>query len=235
MELRILGCDGSYPAALGACSGYLVDAGAEGRILLDCGSGVMGKLMSVTDPASLDAIVLTHWHNDHASDMLVLRYYLQIAGVKLPLYAPPEGGALRTLCECPQFDLCDLAGGLKLKGLTVQAHPVVHAVPAYALKIIHGSNTLVYTGDISKTDGAAAFIGPADVLLCDATFTNAQWHAGMPHLSARQAAELALEAGVGRLVLTHCPPSNDPHTLLREAREVFADSLSAYPGLIVPL
>lgn len=235
MELRIIGCDGSYPGALGACSGYLVDAGDQGKVLLDCGSGVMGKLMSFMDPASLDAIVLTHWHNDHASDLLVLRYYLQIVGVRLPLYAPLEGGALRSLCECPQFDLRDIAGGTAIKGLRVQAQAVAHAVPAYALRIAQGDKILVYTGDLTAIGQMAAFAEGADVLVCDATFTDAQWHEGMPHISARMAAQLALDAKVDQLVLTHCPPSNDAPTLLRQAREVFADSCSAAPDLIIRL
>ncbi len=235
MELRIIGCDGSYPAALGACSGYLVDAGDQGKVLLDCGSGVMSKLMSIMDPASLDAIVLTHWHNDHASDLLVLRYYLQIAGARLSLYAPTEGGALRSLCECSQFDLRDIAKGANVKGLDIQAHPAAHAVPAFALKIAHAGRTLVYSGDLTEVGDMAAFAAEADVLLCDATFTDAQWHAGMPHISARMAAKLALDARVGQLVLIHCPPTNDAQTLLREAREVFQDTISAYSGLIIAL
>ena len=73
MDLMVIGCDGTYPSANGACSGYLVRAG-DARILMDCGSGVMSKLMALMDPARLSAVILTHWHNDHASDMLVLRY-----------------------------------------------------------------------------------------------------------------------------------------------------------------
>ena len=37
-----------------------------------------GQMMALMDPAQLDAVVITHWHNDHAADLLALRYYLLI-------------------------------------------------------------------------------------------------------------------------------------------------------------
>ena len=107
MDLMVIGCDGTYPSANGACSGYLVRAG-DARILMDCGSGVMSKLMALMDPARLSAVILTHWHNDHASDMLVLRYYLQIHKRKLAVYAPLEQHPLMRLCEGSEFILRDI-------------------------------------------------------------------------------------------------------------------------------
>ena len=44
MKLTVLGKSPAWTDAGGACSGYLVE-GSEGRpFLLDCGSGVFGKL-----------------------------------------------------------------------------------------------------------------------------------------------------------------------------------------------
>lgn len=94
MDLRVIGCDGSYPSANGACSGYLVQH-EDNAILLDCGSGVLSKLMALTDPAKLKAIIITHWHHDHASDLLVLQYYLLIHQKTLIIYAPLDDNPLK--------------------------------------------------------------------------------------------------------------------------------------------
>ena len=52
------------------------------------------------------------------------------------------------------------------------------------------------------------------------------------HLTARQAAAYAAEAGVDRLVLTHLEPGVDPATSLAQAREVFEGEITvASPGL----
>ena len=63
MILKILGCNGPYPAPGAACSGYLLtsDSGNT-RILIDCGPGVLAQLMAEGGPDSLDAVLLSHLH-----------------------------------------------------------------------------------------------------------------------------------------------------------------------------
>ena len=66
--VTVLGCDGSYPGPGGAASGYLVQGGAT-RLWLDAGPGTFARLQQVTDPATVDAIVLSHEHPDHWTDL----------------------------------------------------------------------------------------------------------------------------------------------------------------------
>ena len=53
MKLTVLGCNGPYPAAGGACSGYLLETG-DTRVLLDCGAGALAALTAVMPPEELD-------------------------------------------------------------------------------------------------------------------------------------------------------------------------------------
>ena len=69
MELRVLGKSPAWQDAGGACSGYLVVADGT-CLLLDCGSGVFGKLRSVVDYAEVDAVVVSHLHADHILDLV---------------------------------------------------------------------------------------------------------------------------------------------------------------------
>lgn len=234
MELIIIGCDGSYPSANGACSGYLLRHGQE-LLLMDCGTGVLGKLTALIDPARLSAIVLTHWHNDHASDLLTLKYYLEISGQSLPLYAPAGPHPLGDLTQSRAFDRRDLSLGFVSGSFSVDAIPISHSLPAYAVKVTADGKTLVYTGDTSCVDPLPAFCQGATALICDAAFTKAQWHPGQPHLSAEKAAELAQQADIGTLLLAHCPPYNDAGTLLKEAAAVFPRAVSARNGLRLAL
>ena len=65
----MLGKSPAWQDAGGACSGYLVED--EGiRVLLDCGSGVLGKLRAVVDYADVDAVVVSHLHADHILDLV---------------------------------------------------------------------------------------------------------------------------------------------------------------------
>ena len=95
MKLTVLGNNGPYPSAGGACSGYLVTE-EDTKILIDCGNGVLSNLQKFTKHEDLDAVILTHLHSDHMSDMMVLRYAIQIKmnrgqDIKpLDVYAPSE-------------------------------------------------------------------------------------------------------------------------------------------------
>lgn len=230
MELIILGCDGSYPAARGATSGYLLRQG-EHLLLLDCGSGVMARLMALADPARLDGIIITHWHNDHACDLLVLRYYLQATRQRQTVFAPLQPDPLKELCVCPEFDLRPLPPSFCCGPFALSTFQTRHPVPAYAVKAVCAGKTLVYTGDTNIVDGLADFAAGADLLLADAAFDDAQWTPDKPHLSASHAGALAAQAGAGQLVITHCPPHQQPDVLLQQAKAAFAKTIAAQNGL----
>ena len=70
LTLTILGCDGSHASAGGAASGYLVREWDSGTtIWLDAGPGTFANLQRFCDPRSVDAIVLSHMHGDHWTDI----------------------------------------------------------------------------------------------------------------------------------------------------------------------
>lgn len=234
MKFTILGCDGTYPDAHGATSGYLVTSG-EDRLLLDAGSGVLAGLMALCKPEDLRAIILTHWHNDHACDMLPLKYYLMINKKTQRVLNPREKHPLKDLVKGNEFRFEDFGAPLTIGGFELSFLPVEHPVPAYAIKIRLDGRTLVYTGDVVGGEGLAQFCHKADLLVCDASFTTAQWHEGLPHFSAAQAGQLAKEAKVKQLMITHAQPGSDKALLLLEARQEFEHSIQAQKGMTLSL
>ena len=82
MRLHCLGVSGPYPASLGATSGYLLGRPGIALLQLDFGSGVLGRLTALCPPEDLSAVLLSHWHFDHAGDLLPLIYRLQALGGK---------------------------------------------------------------------------------------------------------------------------------------------------------
>ncbi len=85
---------------------------------------------------------------------------------------------------------------------------------------------IVYTGDSMPHEVLVTMARGADVLIHDATSDAALEEKAnrYGHSSSRQAAQVAKEAGVGLLVLTHMSPRyEDPAGLLNDAKAVFAN------------
>lgn len=87
---------------------------------------------------------------------------------------------------------------------------------------------LVLIGDAGRIDGLAELCQDADALVIEATYMEeeAQMAEEYAHLTASQAAELAVRAGVKNLILTHVSRRYRERDILAEARAIF-------PGAIV--
>jgi ribonuclease BN (tRNA processing enzyme) len=243
VRLTVLGCSGSGPGPTSPASGYLVTAG-DVRLLLDLGNGSFGPLQRHLDPWEVDAVALSHLHADHCADMTNLvvhrRYHPTppAAVARLPVYAPDDApdrlaaayAASRE--EWASTDLSDVldfrtvAGKGRIGEVTLQATPVEHPVPAYAMRVENEGASLVYSGDTGPCPGLVELARGADVFLCEASWPHVapgRWTEPPPglHMSGRQAGEHAKAAGVGRLLLTHVPVWSDAAALLAEARETF--------------
>lgn len=234
MRIDILGCNGPFPAADGATSGYLVTSG-EARIAMDLGTGTLARLTALTAPEQLTALVLSHWHFDHASDVLPLMYRLQACADRpLHVYGPVDEKSLirAAVAADAGMVLHDIVPGdrLDLGGVQADVFEARHPVPAVMLRLSAEGRTLCYTGDTNEVPWLTDFARGADLLLADGLFPTAAWAEGKPHLSARMTAELADRAGAGRLVITHLNPNIDPEGLLKEAREIVPDAELAVRG-----
>lgn len=236
MKLTILGNNGPYPAAGGACSGYLVRVGST-NILIDCGNGVLGNLQKVIRFEHLDAIILTHLHSDHISDMMVLKYAVQIKKKRglfnrnLAVYAPSEPEEeYKRLNVKDAFDLKPVTEGLVLKigGIKVTFSQMKHPSIDFAVCMEHLGKKFVFSGDTSWTENIISFAREADVLMLDAgLFAREKTGSDVPHLTAEECGIIAREAGAGRLLLTHFWPENDINELVEEARRNFKNTEAA--------
>jgi len=231
MKLTVLGNNGPFPAAGGACSGYLLRNGTA-NIMIDCGNGTLANLQKLIGLEELDVIILTHLHNDHISDMHVLKYAVQIKRMRglfskmLKVYAPPEPAEefdrLKTgdlfEFEAINDDTCLVIGGMELSFAQM-----VHPSMDYAVSVMHEGKKFVYSGDTSWTEKLIGFAAGADLLMLDSGLLEKDLTKGAPHLTAAQCGTAAAKAGAGKLLLTHLWPDYSPDELIAEARTRFAN------------
>lgn len=243
MRLIVLGRWSPFPPADGACPGYLVEAGGI-RVLLDCGSGVVSRLQRFCTAYDLSALVLSHVHSDHVTDVYTLRMALEWGRLperyqgRLLTFAPagsagilaaPHSTADSRARFLDFFDFRDMVPDcpVSVGPLTLTFAPTRHPVPCFAVRAEAEGRSLVYTADTAPCGEVAALARGADLLLCEATLLEHETHvvplAG--HLTAGMAGALAHEAGVRRLVLTHFFATKRPEESRAQAAKEFPGEL----------
>ncbi len=223
LSLTVLGCCGSYPGPGGACSGYLV-RGAGTTIWLDAGSGTLANLQRHVGLTDIDAVVLSHGHPDHWSDVEGLRVALTyvVGREGLPVFAP--AGVRRLLSEdpTPALDWHEVADGgqAEVGGLRLAFSRTEHPIETLAVRVDGDDRSLAYSADTGPGWSFDALGSGIDLALCEATFLRDREGEAV-HLSARQAATMARQCGVGRLVLTHLWPTIEPARSKEEAAAAY--------------
>ena len=247
MRLTVLGKYSPFPPAGGAGPGYWVTSGGGNEqkdsepktgLLLDCGPGVLSRFQEVVGPLELIRwVILSHLHFDHTSDFHSLRYAAnpgrRYEGLPkhVTVFAPksPEKEA-SFLSYKDAVDAQFIEPGKRITlgqgdaALSVTFFPVEHPIPVYAMRIEGQDGVITYSGDSRPCEALVEAARGSDLFLCEAsTFEEDAAFAAAGHLTARQAGEVAKQAGVKKLLLTHLWPLYDERMLLEECRAVFPD------------
>jgi ribonuclease Z len=123
------------------------------------------------------------------------------------------------------------------KGETIQLPDGRRIAPAELVGLPRPGRRVVISGDTRPCAGVRDAAAGADVLVHEATFSHVDHERAVEtgHSTAQEAAELAADAGVKRLILSHISPrySREAPELLAEARMVFAETMVARDGMEV--
>jgi ribonuclease BN (tRNA processing enzyme) len=178
---------------------------------------------------------------DHFFDLIPLHYTLRFLGppgLIMPLWLPPggltllqrladavgEGGRFLNGFETHEYDP---AGTLDVGDVTISFGPMKHFVEAWGMRLGQRASDLrlVYTADTAYSPEVVRLLQAADLAIVEATLLEYRSPIDSEgHSTARIAAEMAREAGVKRLLLTHYEESL--------AGALLADASKIFPGRV---
>ena len=217
------------PRRGGPC--HLVEANGQ-RILVDCGRAAVHHLgQAGIPPESIDAVCLTHLHFDHVCDLPLLALLGWNNGRETGLRIIGPTGTERFLHHAIDETYADdiasrLAHGKDPAGLRwstteIQADGLCHQAGPLAVSCAHtphaglrnlnfrfdlDGRSVVITSDTNLTPELVELCRSADLLVCECSGTQ-EFLASVPwgswHMNPNTVAQLAREAGVGRVLLAH--------------------------------
>jgi ribonuclease BN (tRNA processing enzyme) len=238
MDLTIVGCSGSFPSPDSAASCYLFEADGF-RLLVDLGNGALGPLQRYAGLDQIDAVVLSHLHADHCLDMCayqVFRAYHPAGQLPpIPVYGPAGAGPRLDRATGVElsysmsaiFDFVALSPGTREIGpFRVVADHMNHPVETFGLRIEHGGRAIAYSADTGLSEPLVQLAKKADILICEASFPDLEDLPPDLHLTAAQAAEHAVRAQAGQLILTHLVPWTDRDHALESAAAIYPGPLA---------
>jgi diguanylate cyclase (GGDEF)-like protein len=211
-------------------------------IILDCGTGAreLGLHLAQTMPQPIRLHLFighTHWDHIQGFPFFVPAF---LPGSELNIYAPigfQRGleDALAGQMEYSYFPvkMRDLRsrihfteldeGFFRVGGVLVETQFLNHTAPTIAYRMTSDGATIAYATDhepfwnASGDERHIAFLKGANLVIHDAQYTDAEYRdkVGWGHSSLEYAVDVALAAGVERLVLFHHDPAHDDATMER--------------------
>jgi len=233
MKLCVLGSGTAIPHPSRGASGYACLAKDGSALLLECGPGSTRRWPSVgLELGSVRTILVTHHHVDHCGDLAAALFGRAVVFDEKPatplVLAGPVGHARlvrglgdvygKGVAEPAAVTIDEIGDGhTRVYGaFRVDARVVVHVEGALGVRVTADGRVLAFSGDSGTCEALVGLCRGADVALLECSYPAAR--ETTKHLSTTTAAEVAREAGVRRLVLTHLYPECDAVDVEAEVR-----------------
>ncbi len=245
MEIFFLGTGTSIPHIAHSPAALIIKA--AGRYLLfDIGPGTLSRLhLAGIGYDQVDQLLLTHLHPDHTLDLatllLVFNYApgaertapFQVTGGRdlpdffrrmvalYPEVAPVSFELLFRQVYRDEFSIADLQ---------VKTAPSGHTSDSIGYRIDDGQRSVVYSGDTATRGELAQLAADADLLITECSFPSG-WDTE-DHLNADMVSEIAQQAHVKSLAITHrYPPALAVDLAAQIRRQYAGEVILTHDGL----
>lgn len=216
MKITFLGTNGWYSSPTGDTPSILIDT-KDHYLVLDAGNGIykLDQFIKEDKPISM---FITHFHLDHTSGLHILNKFDFKQGIDVYVgtgrtrdfetlvnppftvgYKPRPDNIYNLKTEIRLHELFEEGENIPFKAQAIEQH---HAYRDHGYRFELEGKIISYTGDCGFTDQARKLANNSDIFICECAAkdnTETSWG----HFDAIQAATLAKEENVKKLILTH--------------------------------
>ncbi|KKN43999.1 hypothetical protein LCGC14_0697600 [marine sediment metagenome] len=243
MRINFLGTNGWYATSWGNTTSILINS-EDYYILLDAGDGIQKIDQFIVDEKPI-VLLLSHLHLDHTigfhsfaklsftQDFNVYGY----KGIKEGLeniirhpYSSPFAD-LQT-----KIEIHELKEGNHNVGFPITCGLLDHADPCIGYRMEIEDKIVTYCTDTGLCPNLYSLSEDADLLITECSYKPGQEEWGWAHLKPQEAAAVAVESKVKKLILTHFDASiyktiQDRRDAESVAQKTFKNTLAATDGL----
>lgn len=244
MKIHFLGTNGWYDTKIGNTISTLIDS-KEKYIILDAGDGIYKakKLLVEKKPIYL---FLSHLHLDHISGFHIFNTFIKNKEIHIIL----EKGNRQLLENIVRHPYMipfgsnvifhEVENGNYSEPLNFECRKLKHADPAMGFKLKLENKDIAYCLDTYICDNLKALSENADILITEAAMIPGKSNSEWGHLNPEEAAQIAKEARVKRLIMTHITADgysngDERKAAEQKAKNIFANSLMAEDDLMIEL
>lgn len=250
MKITFLGTNGWYSSPTGDTPCILIESDDQ-YIILDAGNGMYKLDQYITEANKPITLFISHFHIDHVSGLHTLPKFDFKQGIDVYV-GKGRAEDFKQLVN-PPFTVGFLAKPDNIVNLKTQIrlHEIEkiqqvnfsataikqhHAYIGHGFRLQIEGKTIAYTGDCGFTDAARELAENADLLICECSNKKTENPDVWGHFDPIQAATLAKESGVKKLILTHFgahlyTSREDREWAQGEARKIFQDTTAATDGI----
>ena len=217
---QILGYSAGVPTQERGVSSVMVST-SNYDIMIDCGEGTYLRWQKAGYKwKNLKYIFITHMHPDHTAGLVPMLFYRKLFNIKttLTFIGPPnlevfiadsfQHTGINNMQDIRWIDISknpkiNLQDSIQIKAMEMQ-----HKIPCWGYRIEDGLKSIVFITDTVASSNAVALAQNSDLLIHEATFSHEMLEMATDqfHTTNIQVMEIADEAQVKRLILTHFSP-----------------------------
>jgi ribonuclease BN (tRNA processing enzyme) len=240
IHITVLGSGTCVPSLNRSACSVLLEIN-ETKILIDSGPGTTRRLLEAGVYLNqLDFIFYSHFHPDHISELTSILFALKYSGLKQikPLHIIAGTGFLEFYdrlkhvyghwIELDTLILNEMntftPDHRSFDDFDVNSIPTKHNPESLSYRFTSKAGaSVVYSGDTDKCQQLVQISKNADLFICESSMPDG--HKVDGHLTPSLAGQIASEARVSRLVLTHLYPECDTVDIEKQCRNTFSGTL----------